>query len=96
MVTDRTGDRTDSKRQDRQQGTGQGLKVRLSKMRQDNTIMAGEGGLLSKIGRDRKRKQEWWDRTRGSEQKGEDRQESRENTEQLRNRDSNPAQHDKI
>jgi hypothetical protein len=101
-VTDRTGDRTDSKRQedskrqDRQQGTGQGLKVRLSKMRQDNTIMAGEGGLLSKIGRDRKRKQEWWDRTRGSEQKGEDRQESREKTEQLRNRDSNPAQHDKI
>jgi hypothetical protein len=46
--------------------------------------------------RDRKRKQEWWDRTRGSEQKGEDRQESRENTEQLRNRDSNTAQHDKI
>jgi hypothetical protein len=43
-------DRTDSKRQDRQQGTGQGLKVRLSKMGgQDNTIMAGEGGLLSKI-----------------------------------------------
>ena len=72
------------------------MKVRLSKMRQDNTIMAGEGGLLSKIGRDRKRKQEWWDRTRGSEQKGEDRQESREKTEQLRNRDSNPAQHDKI
>jgi hypothetical protein len=63
---------------------------------QDNTIMAGEGGLLSKIGRDRKRKQEWWDRTGGSEQKGDDRQESRENTEQLRNRDSNTAQHDKI
>ena len=40
----------DSKRQDRQQGTGQGLKVRLRKMdKQDNTIMAGEGGLLSKI-----------------------------------------------
>ncbi len=61
-VTDRTGDRTDSKRQegsrdrtdskrqDRQQGTRQGLKVILSKMsEQDNTIMAGEGGLLSKI-----------------------------------------------
>jgi hypothetical protein len=82
-VTDSTGDRTDSKRQDGQQetgrtardrtdskrqdgqhetgrtardrtgskvDTGQGLKVRLSKMgEQDNTIMAGEGGLLSKI-----------------------------------------------
>ena len=91
MVTDRTGDRTDSKRQedskrqDRQQGTGQGLKVRLSKMgEQDNTIMAGEGGLLSKIETGNANKS-GGDRTGGSEQKGEERQESRENTEQLRN-----------
>ncbi len=83
-------------RQDRQQGTGQGLKVRLSKMgEQDNTIMAGEGGLLSKIETGNANKR-CGDRTGGSEQKGEDRQESRENTEQLRNRDSNTAQHDKI
>jgi hypothetical protein len=62
---------------------------------QDNTIMAGEGGLLSKIETGNANKS-GGDRTGGSEQKGEDRQESRENTEQLRNRDSNSAQHDKI
>ncbi len=50
-VTDRTGDRTDSKRQedskrqdgskrqDRQQGTGQGLKVRFSKMGKQDCII---------------------------------------------------------
>ncbi len=52
-VTDRTGDRTDSKSQDGQQETGQTARDRTvieSKMgEQDNTIMAGEEGLLSKI-----------------------------------------------
>ena len=49
-------DRTDSKRQDRQQGTGQTARDRTGIERkieqdaeQDNTVMAGEGGLLSKI-----------------------------------------------
>ncbi len=69
------------------------MKVRLSKMgEQDNTIMADEGGLLSKIETGNANKSDGT----GQEQKGEDRQESRENTEQLRNRDSNTAQHDKI
>jgi hypothetical protein len=45
VVTDRTGDRTDSKRQedskrqDGQQETGQGLKVRLSKMGEQDCII---------------------------------------------------------
>ena len=46
----------DSKRQDRQQGTGQTARDRTGIERkieqdaeQDNTVMAGEGGLLSKI-----------------------------------------------
>ena len=38
----------DSKRQDRQQGTGQESKIEWD-AEQDNTVMAGEGGLLSKI-----------------------------------------------
>jgi hypothetical protein len=39
---------------------------------------------VAKQYRDRKCKHEWYDRTGGSEQKGEDRQERWENTEQLR------------
>ena len=56
--------------------------------------MAGEGGLLSKIETGNA------NRSDGTGQEGqnrkENRQESRENTEQLRNRDSNTEHNDKI
>ena len=56
--------------------------------------MAGEGGLLSKIETGNVNRVMEQDRRVRTE--GEDRQASRENTEQLRNRDSNTAQKDKI
>jgi hypothetical protein len=59
----------DSKRQDRQQGTGQESKIEYD-AEQDNNVLAGEGGLLSKIETGNAKGVKGQDRRVGTERRG--------------------------